>query len=115
MLTWWCPSNLIKFRECFASKNASGYEEFGEYPISSSVEGNRKREREDRKCAGKPIWIFRRIGFYGRGIPPSAYVEGVNQMVKFMVVDCPSAYNAILGRSWIHAMEASPFIYHQVI
>ena len=26
------------------------------------------------------------------------YTEGVNLMVKFIVVDCPLAYNAILGR-----------------
>ena len=42
------------------------------------------------------------------------YAEGVNQMVKFMVVDCPSAYNAILGRAWICAMKAMLSTYHQV-
>ena len=40
------------------------------------------------------------------------YAEGINQMVKFMVVNCPLAYNAILGRSWIHELKAVPSTYH---
>ena len=43
------------------------------------------------------------------------YVEGVNQMIKFMVVGGPSAYNAILGRPWIHSMKVVPSTYDQVI
>ena len=34
------------------------------------------------------------------------YAEGVNLMVRFMVVDCRSAYNTILGRPWMHAVKA---------
>ena len=43
------------------------------------------------------------------------YVEGVNLPTKFLVMDCPSAYNAILRRHWIHEMEAMPSTYHQVL
>ncbi|XP_062103457.1 uncharacterized protein LOC133814527 [Humulus lupulus] len=43
------------------------------------------------------------------------YVEGVNLCTRFLVVDSPSAYNVILGRPWIHEMEAIPSTYHQVL
>ncbi|KAM6590714.1 hypothetical protein CsatA_013319 [Cannabis sativa] len=43
------------------------------------------------------------------------YAEGVNLQTKFLVVDSPSTYNAILGRPWIHSMKAVPSTYHQVI
>ena len=43
------------------------------------------------------------------------YAEGINLVVKFMVVDFPSAYNAIIGRPLIHAIKAMASIYHQVI
>ena len=36
------------------------------------------------------------------------YAEGMNLMVRFMVVDYPSTCNAILGRPWIHAMKIVP-------
>lgn len=31
------------------------------------------------------------------------------------MVDCPSRYNALLGRQWIHAMKAVPSTFHQMI
>ncbi|XP_062116629.1 uncharacterized protein LOC133830627 [Humulus lupulus] len=43
------------------------------------------------------------------------YAEGVNLCTRFLVVDSPSAYNVILGRPWIHEMEAVPSTYHQVL
>ncbi|XP_062103334.1 uncharacterized protein LOC133814383 [Humulus lupulus] len=43
------------------------------------------------------------------------YAKGVNLCTRFLVVDSPSAYNVILGRPWIHEMEAVPSIYHQVL
>ena len=35
--------------------------------------------------------------------------------MDFIVVNVPSPYNAILGRAWIHAMEAVASTYHQVV
>lgn len=42
----------------------------------------------------------------------------VGRMVKnviFQVLDLPLPYNILLGRLWIHAMEAVPSTYHQCI
>ncbi|XP_028120889.1 uncharacterized protein LOC114318231 [Camellia sinensis] len=35
--------------------------------------------------------------------------------IEFLVINTPSPYNAILGRPWIHQMEAVPSTYHQLI
>ncbi|KAJ9547211.1 hypothetical protein OSB04_019754, partial [Centaurea solstitialis] len=43
------------------------------------------------------------------------FAKGINKQTKFNVIDCPSAYNAILGRPWIHDMKAIPSTYHQKI
>ncbi|XP_056697382.1 uncharacterized protein [Spinacia oleracea] len=59
------------------------------------------------------------VGFSGESlrtvgeISLPTYAEGVNIMTKFNVVDCPSAYNVILGRPWIHKMKVVPSMYHQ--
>ncbi|XP_062093881.1 uncharacterized protein LOC133799907 [Humulus lupulus] len=50
-----------------------------------------------------------------REIVVPVYAEGVNPCTRFLVVDSPSAYNVILGRPWIHEMEAVPSTYHQVL
>ncbi|XP_021867041.2 uncharacterized protein [Spinacia oleracea] len=61
------------------------------------------------------------VGFSGESlrtigeISLPTYAEGVNVMTKFNVVDCPSAYNVILGRPWIHKMKAVSSTYHQSI
>ena len=34
---------------------------------------------------------------------------------KFLVVDCDSSYNMILGRPWIHRMGAVPSTLHQMV
>ncbi|XP_056848891.1 uncharacterized protein LOC130499023 [Raphanus sativus] len=43
------------------------------------------------------------------------YAKGVNQATNFLVVDCPSSYNVILGRPWIHDMGAVPSTLHQLV
>ncbi|XP_056846391.1 uncharacterized protein LOC130497533 [Raphanus sativus] len=43
------------------------------------------------------------------------YAEGINQATKFLAVDCPSSYNVILGRPWIHDMRAVPSTLHQLV
>ena len=39
----------------------------------------------------------------------------VTQQVLFSVVEDLGPYNAILGRAWLHAMEAVPSTYHKTI
>ncbi|XP_062075032.1 uncharacterized protein LOC133779045 [Humulus lupulus] len=61
------------------------------------------------------------IGFSGEQkntlgeIELPVYAKGVNLCTRFLVVDSPSTYNVILGRPWIHEMEAVPSTYHQVL
>jgi hypothetical protein len=43
------------------------------------------------------------------------YAAGINLPVRYLVIDCPSSYNVILGRPWIHSMKAIPSTYHQCI
>ncbi|KAK0592545.1 hypothetical protein LWI29_021084 [Acer saccharum] len=43
------------------------------------------------------------------------YAEGVNLYINFLVLDCQSPYNTILGRPWIHELKAIPSTYHQLI
>ncbi|XP_048613309.1 uncharacterized protein LOC125587173 [Brassica napus] len=43
------------------------------------------------------------------------YAEGINMSTKFLVVDCDSSYNMILGRPWIHGMGAVPLTLHQMV
>ncbi|XP_022557518.2 uncharacterized protein LOC111205653 [Brassica napus] len=43
------------------------------------------------------------------------YAEGVNMSTKFLVKDCQSTYNMILGRPWIHDMGAVPSTLHQMV
>ncbi|XP_033134290.1 uncharacterized protein LOC117127749 [Brassica rapa] len=60
------------------------------------------------------------IGFSGevkqttKEITLPVYAEGINMSTKFLVVDCDSCYNMILGRPWIHGMGAIPSILHQM-
>lgn len=42
------------------------------------------------------------------GVSPSQ----VTKVVEFLVVDCPSAYNAIIGRPTLNKMKAITFTYH---
>ena len=61
------------------------------------------------------------VGFSGETkytigeITLTTWAEGVNMTHKFNVIDCPSAYNVILGTPWIHKMKAVPSTYHQVV
>ncbi|XP_057780215.1 uncharacterized protein LOC130998827 [Salvia miltiorrhiza] len=61
------------------------------------------------------------IGFSGESkttvgeIDLPVYAEGVNLSTRFLVIDAPSAFNVILGRPWIHDMEAVPSTFHQVV
>lgn len=43
------------------------------------------------------------------------FTIGENKMTTFSVMNCPSVYNIILGRSWIYTMKAVTFTNHQRI
>ncbi|XP_038719859.1 uncharacterized protein LOC120012498 [Tripterygium wilfordii] len=43
------------------------------------------------------------------------YAPGLNKHTRFSIVDSSSAYNAILGRPWLHAIRVMPSTYHQVL
>ncbi|XP_062118357.1 uncharacterized protein LOC133831973 [Humulus lupulus] len=58
---------------------------------------------------------LREMGIDESKIELPVYAEGVNLSTRFLVVDSPSTYNVILGRPWIHEMEAVPSTYHQVL
>ena len=61
------------------------------------------------------------IGFSGevkhtvRDVRLPIYIEGINTMQKFCVIDTVSSYNVILGRPWIHEMKAVVSTYHQCV
>lgn len=44
-----------------------------------------------------------------------SFAGGINLQVRFLVLNCPTSYNIILGRLWIHAMKAVPSIYHLIV
>ncbi|KAL0713409.1 hypothetical protein Bca4012_020387 [Brassica carinata] len=39
----------------------------------------------------------------------------MNQATKFLVIDCSSSHNLILGRHWIHDMGFVPLTLHQLV
>ncbi|XP_021721374.1 uncharacterized protein LOC110688933 [Chenopodium quinoa] len=61
------------------------------------------------------------VGFSGESmstlgdITLPTYAGSLNPQTKFNIVDCPSAYNAILGQPWIHRLKAIPSTYYQSI
>ena len=61
------------------------------------------------------------VGFSGKTkntvgeIKLPVYVEGVNAIQKFCVIDSLPGCNIILGRPWIHDVKAVPSTYHQCV
>ena len=62
------------------------------------------------------------IGFVGIKVPPSgtislpivvgSYPRQINKEVNFLVVDCSSSYNAIIGRLTLNSWKAATSTYH---
>ncbi|XP_058211692.1 uncharacterized protein LOC131323868 [Rhododendron vialii] len=57
---------------------------------------------------GAPIWPFDLVTLAVRAGSPVVDVE-------FVVVSSPSPYNVILGRAWLHGMQAVASTFHQVM
>ena len=43
------------------------------------------------------------------------YARGEKKVITFLIMDCPSVYNVILERPWIHDIRVVPTTYYQVI
>ncbi|XP_074313722.1 uncharacterized protein LOC141648914 [Silene latifolia] len=43
------------------------------------------------------------------------YIEGINKLVRYLVIEGPTTYNVILGRPCLHEMKADPSTYHQCL
>ena len=68
------------------------------------------------KLTSAPLFGFSGQAMHPRGIITSQDDAGpVHLDVEFLVVDVPSPYNAIMGRTWIHRIRAVPSTYHQRI
>ena len=43
------------------------------------------------------------------------YAQGVNILTKFLIIECDSTYNIIMGRPWIHDLQVVPSTFYQVL
>ncbi|XXG78142.1 hypothetical protein AAC387_Pa08g2147 [Persea americana] len=69
---------------------------------------------EDLQAARIPLVGFSSKPVYPKGkISLRVQVGGACRQVDFLVVDVPSPYNVIMGRTWLHSMEAVPSTRHQ--
>ncbi|XP_028074150.1 uncharacterized protein LOC114276566 [Camellia sinensis] len=97
-----------------------------------------KRVLVDQGSAADILYydLFRKLGLFEQHLTPAAaplvgfnsqpewppgrivlpIVTGTKTLqIEFLLINTPSPYNAILGRQWIHRMEAVPSTYHQLI
>ncbi|XP_028085242.1 uncharacterized protein LOC114286288 [Camellia sinensis] len=97
-----------------------------------------RKDLEDQGSAADILYydLFRKLGLSEQHfIPAATLLVGFNSQpewplgrivfpvvagtktfqIEFLVINTPSPYNAILGRPWIHQMEAVPSTYHQLI
>ncbi|KAJ8615907.1 hypothetical protein MRB53_035279 [Persea americana] len=69
---------------------------------------------EDLQTARTPLVGFSSKPVYPKGrVSLRVQVGGACRQVDFLVVDVPSPYNVIMGRTWLHSMEAVPSTRHQ--
>ncbi|XXG59269.1 hypothetical protein AAC387_Pa04g1379 [Persea americana] len=73
-----------------------------------------KLRDEDLQTARTPLVGFSSKPVYPKGkISLRVQVGGASRQVDFLVVDVPSPYNVMMGRTWLHGMEAVPSTRHQ--
>ncbi|XXG49468.1 hypothetical protein AAC387_Pa02g3647 [Persea americana] len=73
-----------------------------------------KLKDKDLQAARTPLFGFNSKPVYPKGkISLRVQVGGACRQVDFLVVDVPSPYNVIMGRTWLHSREAVPSTRHQ--
>ncbi|XXG82604.1 hypothetical protein AAC387_Pa10g0515 [Persea americana] len=73
-----------------------------------------KLKDEDLQTAQTLLVGFNSKPVYPKGkISLRVQVGGASRQVDFLVVDVPSPYNVIMGRTRLHSMEAVPSTHHQ--
>lgn len=116
--TWqsapWRASNLSHNCKLSRTNSARRQRQFDKYPhVGRFQRHGTKRTRHHQKVGS--------VGFSGEEkstlgeITFPTYAQGVNIQVKFLVIDCLSSYNIIVGMPWIHDMKVIPSTYHQTI
>ena len=69
---------------------------------------------EDLQAARTPLVGFSSKPKYPKGrISLKVQVGGASMQADFLVVDVPSPYNVIMGRTWLHSMETVPSTCHR--
>ncbi|KAJ8649485.1 hypothetical protein MRB53_002508 [Persea americana] len=73
-----------------------------------------KLKDEDLQTARTPLVGFSLKPVYPKGkISLIVQVGGASRQVDFLLVDVPSPYNVIMGRTWLHSMESVPSTRHK--
>jgi hypothetical protein len=62
--------------------------------------------------AGTSVYPF---GVISLQITAGTYLKQVTKKVEFLVVDCPSAYNVIIGRLTLNRLRAVTLTYHLLV
>ena len=83
--------------------------------FTNEIKGIKIDESNIFRCSTVLVGFSREQKFTIRDITLLVYTGRVNLNVTFAVLDCPSAYNEILHKPWIHKMRAVPFTFHQVV
>ena len=72
--------------------------------------------RSTLKLTCQPLFAFNSDRVSPLGVATlKVYAAGRSLEVDFIVVDCQSSFNAIMGRGWIHAMHGVASTLHQVL
>ncbi|CAA7042821.1 unnamed protein product [Microthlaspi erraticum] len=73
-------------------------------------------EQESIKPTSRPLTGFTAEYTYSCGtVRLPVYVGGISKLLKFIVMDKPAIYNAILGTPWLHEMKAVVSTFHQCV
>ncbi|XP_028108650.1 uncharacterized protein LOC114307440 [Camellia sinensis] len=72
--------------------------------------------QSDLSPAPHPLFSFNANPEYPLGkITPPVQANSRTMDVVFLVIKLPLPYNIIMGRTWLHAIQAVPSTYHQLL